>query len=441
MKKLPKYTLLLIINLLISICVLFVFIDSLSVKGCAYYAIFTVVLIAWCIIRVDGHRLTYSTALLCYTAATQFGLVIPYQFFGMRAVDNYSEYTLRFLHSAYLPKAILLGIVALNVFTIGVFLSRQKYVPCFRCRGERDFDFGNHKREWIVGTALLFVVFLFFAFHIITGGMKLFSTYDEFRQSRVYNSSLYSYILILFYTGTIYLASAGSVRKNWKNWMVWVVIVIIFALNGNKGEFLYALLVVLGMNGVKGKKIKGKALLLIALLIFLIIPSITTLRSVGIAGNLSEVKFSAVETFTEMGMQIRTSVYTLEEMARGGIDYLYGKSYLQPVINILTPLMPHTQATAEIRKLFPGYGYNQVIESFVNFHVPGILLFFGLTGYLIGKYEAKADSKRKLAYLGTITCILINATRNYFAFVPGQILIVTLIYFFAIRVKYVSQKQ
>ena len=34
----------------------------------------------------------------------------------------------------------------------------------------------------------------------------------------------------------------------------------------------------------------------------------------------------------------------------------------------------------------------------------------------------------KLAYIGTITCILINATRNYFAFVPGQIVIVSIIY-------------
>lgn len=80
--------------------------------------------------------------------------------------------------------------------------------------------------------------------------------------------------------------------------------------------------------------------------------------------------------------------------------------------------------------MFGGMGFNQVIESYLNFGIPGIVLFFGLMGYGIGYAENRIRTRVGMAYLGTITCVLINATRNYFAFVPGHLLIVTAVFIF-----------
>lgn len=428
------YSLLVAVNFIINI--LLIVVGSLSTEVCVYFSIATVLLTVWSIIKVDERRLTYSTALLLYLIVTQLGLVIPYVLLGSESVSNYSIYILDFLDSKYLPMSILLGALAINAFALGILISRKNRALHLCEQSKIDFVSGEHKQELFVGTALLSVVLLFFIYHILTGGMMLFSTYSMFMQSSAFKSGIYSYIQILFYVGTIYLAAAGNIKNNWKSWTLWVLIVAIFAFNGNKGEFMYSLLAVLGMSGVKGRKISGRMGAVILLLLFIVIPSITTLRQIGIAGNLSGVMFNAVEGFTEMGMQIRTTVVTLEGLANGKISHLYGMSYIQPIINILTPFSEHTVATAELSEMYSGWGYNQAAEGYLNFGVWGVVLYFILVGFMIGRAETNIGHSRKLAYLGTIVCILVNVTRNYFVFVPGQILIVTLIYIFALRIKF-----
>lgn len=432
MSNISLNTALIFLNLIVG-C--FVYLTGLlSAKLSAVYALVTIGLITFTILKRDSHRLTYSSALLLYTVATQFGLVIPYLLIGRSVADNYTDYTLRFMDNLYLVPAIILGVIAITSYEFGVQLSKEKNFNTVLLKSfvEKN-DGGTERRMYLIGIFSLIMVLLFFAYHIFTGGTKLFSTYEMYRESSAYTSSIYSYILIFFYVGTIYLASAGEILQHKIGWLLWLLLVIVFALNGNKGEFLYATLAVLGMKGTEGKKINGKLVVVILLLVFLVIPSITALRGIGVAENLSQVSFNPIEAFTEMGMQIRTSVYGLEDISFGKYDYLYGRSYWQPVFNIITPFLTHTQATAGIRELYPGFGYNQVIESYVNFNILGTLMYFFSTGLFLGKFENKRMNKCQLAYLGTITCILINATRNYFAFVPGQILMVSLIYFLCKR--------
>ena len=207
------------------------------------------------------------------------------------------------------------------------------------------------------------------------------------------------------------------------------MIAFIFALNGNKGEFMYALLAVLGLRGVQGQKVSLNVLFIVGIIVFLVIPSITSLRGEGIVSNISSASFSAFDAFTEMGMQLRTCVYTLENLEKGTFDYIYGRSYWQPIVNILTPFAEHDIATINVRKAFPGYGYSQTIESYLNFGVVGVVGYFSIIGGLLYKYENKyVNNPMKLALLGSITCTLINVTRNYFAFVPGHIIIAFIFY-------------
>lgn len=404
--------------------------DFFSAKLSAVYALITIGLIAFITLKRDSYRLTYSSALLLYTVATQFGLVIPCLLIGRGVVDNYSDYTLRFLDNLYLAPAIILGVIAVTSYELGVQFSRENCSSAVLLKNSvKIIDDNSERRMYLVGIFSLSAVLLFFAYHILTGGTKLFSTYEIYRESSACTSSIYSYILILFYVGTIYLASAGEILLHKIGWFLWLMLVVVFALNGNKGEFLYATLAVLGMKGTEGKKINGKLVVVILLLVFLVIPSITALRGIGVADNLSQISFNPFDAFTEMGMQIRTSIYGIEDVATGKYNYLYGRSYWQPIFNIITPFFSHSQATAVMKEDYWGYGFSQVIESYINFDVFGTMIYFFLVGFFLGRVENKPMSKCQLAYLGTITCILINATRNYFAFVPGQILMVSVIYF------------
>jgi len=431
MSNVSLNTALIVFNLIVG-CISYLT-NLFSAQVSAVYALITIFLIFFVTLQRDSHRLTYSSALLLYTVATQFGLVVPYLLIGRGVADNYSDYTLRFMDNLYLAPAIILGVIAVTSYEFGVQLAKENEINAVRLWPFLKNEGNTEHRMYLVGVFSFVVVLLFFAYHILIGGTKLFSTYEMYRASSAYTSSIYCYILILFYVGTIYLASAGDILKHKIGWLLWLLLVVVFALNGNKGEFLYATLAVLGMKGTEGKKINGKLVVLILLLVFLVIPSITALRGIGVAGNLSQISFNPIEAFTEMGMQIRASVYGLEDVSLGSYDYLYGRSYWQPVFNIVTPFFTHTQATAGIRALYPGFGYNQVIESYVNLNILGTLMYFFFLGFVLGRFECKRMNKCQLAYLGTITCILINATRNYFAFVPGQILMVSMIYFICKR--------
>lgn len=431
MTKVNRTTLLLVIDL---ICVIFafVFFDDVSMAAITVITSITVCLEIVSIININNHRLTLTSSLLLYTMATQFGLFLPYMFFGKDVLMNYSDYTLRFLDSSYLIKAVILGNIAVLTFDIVrritySYYSKNRVMICEESSDNKISDNSSNGEIYCIGIFMLIVVILYFAYNILSGQMSLFGTYEAFMNSSAYNSNLYSYVLIIFYVGTIYLSCSGKIMDRKFGWFLWLLLVVFFAFNGNKGEFLYALLAVLGIKGLEGQKISLKSLVIIALLMFLVIPSISSLRGEGIVNNLSNFKFNLFDAFTEMGMQIRTSVYSLSDLASGRVGYLYGASYWKPVVNIINPFSTGT-ATADIRQMYPGYGYTQVIESYMNFGLFGTLAYFSVIGYLLGKFETTFKDKLQLAYYGTITCIFINASRNYFAFVPGQILIVTFIY-------------
>lgn len=401
----------------------------LGVNEIVAITIFNIVLIGYREYVTDGRRLTFSSALLLYIIATEFGLVLPYKLVGESVVSDYSPWVIRFLHSEQLLKGLVLGNLAIISFEIGKYISRRK--KPLKEKTQQDNRLGDtniQKKLNFVANVSLFTVLFFFCYHILSGGMYLFSTYDVYRTSSAYNSPIYDFILVLFYVGTIYMAAAGSIRKNLLGWGIWLLIVAIFALNGNKGEFLYSLLAVLGMKGVEGSKINRRQIIVIIVIVFLVIPTITSLRNIGVVENLSQLSFKPFDAFVEMGMQMRINVEVLDAYEVNKIEPLYGRSYIQPIVNIFTPFLEHEYATTQIREMFPGMGFTQVIESYLNFGIFGVIFFHFLIGYFVSFKEAIVKSRYELAYVGTITCILINATRNYFAFVIGQILIVTSIY-------------
>ena len=409
-----KMTILLFIEWLL--CMVTYLLGDYTFDKVCILTIITIILVIWVSIKADKGHFTLTSSLLVYTIATQFGLVIPYFFFGRDILSQYHDYTLSFLENGTLPKAVLLGNIAVITFVFMKLYSKNKYRK--KRIIKRNQKVNDESKVYMAGIVMLLIVGFYFMFHIL-----------------LYKSPLYSYILIFFYSGSIYLASSGTIKEHKSGWILWIILVLIFALNGNKGEFMYALLAVMGLKGIQGQKLSFKILMFMSAILFLIIPTITSLRNMGIAGNLSSAQINFFDAFSEMGMQIRTSVYVLDDLDKGVYGYLYGKSYFLPIFNLITPFLNHTTATSLIRSTYKGYGFNQVIESYLNFNIIGTIIYFGIIGYFLTKWENTAKDTLKLAYIGSITCILINATRNYFAFVPGQICVITVIYILVKKVR------
>ncbi|EMF0631152.1 O-antigen polysaccharide polymerase Wzy, partial [Enterococcus faecium] len=324
------------------------------------------------------------------------GLVIPYALFGKNVLSEYSDWTLKFLSSPYLAKSVFLGNIAVIVFTLAKGIAMLK--PQQTKNNYSIYKWTNSvdsKRMYIAGISLLTLVFFYFVFNILTGGTALVGTYEMYMKSSAYNNSIYAYILILFYVGTIYIASAGKIMEHKFGWFIWLIIAVFLAVNGNKGEFMYSLLAVIGMKGIEGKKISFKLFLIIGIILFILIPSITFLRDIGIAGNLGSAKLKFMDSFLEMGMQIRTSVYTLEDLAANRISTLHGASYYRPILNFI-PFLKGPVATLELKNTYLGYGYNQVIESYWNFGIIGPIVFYGILGYILSRIENKVMDREKL---------------------------------------------
>lgn len=403
--------------------------DSISERTAIVIACVTLCLSVFNIIFIYEGKFSLSSAFISYTVLTQFGLFLPYYLYGDSVVDQFQPWTLAFLSSRYLFHSVILGSIAVSSFELFRFFSYKKFKNTYST--DDSLVALKSKGQFYFSIFLLSLMLLFFIYHIATGGMELVSTYEQYMESSAYLSPIYHSMLIVFYVGTLYLACSGPIISNKYGWLLWLFIVLIFALNGNKGEFLYSLLAVFGVKGIQGTKISSRVIFLITFLLFFFIPTISSLRSVGITQNLSSASFNPFGAFVEMGMQIRTTVYSMECLETGEIQQLFGQSYWQPIVNILTPFMKHTIATMKIREMFPGYGYNQVIESYVNFKVFGTVAFYSIIGYYLTKYENLVRKSAKLAYLGSITTVLINASRNYFAFVPGHIIMVTVFYVLA----------
>ena len=162
----------------------------------------TVLLSAYNMLVMYHGRLSLSTVLLMYTILTQFGLLLPFAFFGQGTVENYKDWTLAFLTSNYLGQGILLGNIAVISYDVAriLYISQNKKV-IEKIRDNLHLSDTDSIAE--VSMFLIGIVLAYFALHILFGSMRLFGTYDEYMNSSAYNSPLYQYILITFYAGTL----------------------------------------------------------------------------------------------------------------------------------------------------------------------------------------------------------------------------------------------
>lgn len=391
-----------------------------------------------CVLKQNQKIATFglTSVLLIYTIFTQFGLGTIYYILGPEYLSNYGDYTLRFLFSNQYVQAVILGLIAIMTYTIASSLGtigEESIAKRLRNIQKGNISLEEKYAVWI-GYVLLIIVLFYLLFQIATGKISFSMGYSSFRENIVDASSIYHYILIIYSIGIAYIIAAGNDREIKLGIFLYSCSAIIFFLTGNKGEVLYATLACIGASQYRGFKIKPSLILFIVFILFIFIPFVTEARENGVLGSLHKVGFSLTDAFTEIGMQLRLNVYILEQVAFGSREFIDGFSYFNPLVNIIDRLIPFVDlrltppADFNFNEIFPGYGFNQVAESYANFGLIGVLMFFFIMGFTISKIESRKMSLLTLAYFTSVVSIFINVTRNSFAFVPGQILILTILY-------------
>lgn len=407
---------------------------SLSPKGATIVAVIASTVAVACFwTNRKLSMIGMTSVIMLYTILTQFGLVAIYYFFGETYLQNYTSYTLRFLESEQLSEAILLGTIAIITYAIAANVElTQKRIAMPVSRNVAK-NLSDNKVIVNVGYVFLIIVFLFYCFYLAIGAFTVGGSYSEFRDNVISTSDIYAYILMLYSMGIVFVIAAGDKKQIKIGIILYCLSAFILLMTGNKGEVFYSVLACIGVAKYRDFNVKKKIILLMCAIVFLIIPFVTANREIGISNSINNVSLNFTDAFTEMGMQIRVSVYVLEEMVSGTRELIFGYSYYEPVINIINKIIPFiglrlvTPSDFNFLTKYAGMGFSQVAESYCNFGIVGIIIFFFVIGKIMAKKEKSKLNRYQLSFWGCITSILINATRNRFAFVLGQALIIYIV--------------
>lgn len=434
------------------ICAFLVFFRIITISTVKISALSVLVSICCVISFKTNNRIAtfgLSSVLLLYTLCTQFGMVAVYFLLGRKFVSNYSSWTLAFLKSGNIVRAIAMGIIAVTVYTFSVNFASAKSCP-FNERKPCKRKFGTYENNIVVhvGYLMLLVTLVYLLYFLATGKITLHSTYGDFIKNVSSDNATWNTILILYATGIAYIVSAANKKQMKIGFTLYGITALILFVTGNKGEVLYAVLACVGVYQYRGNKLNLKMILLCAVVLFFIIPVITSSRGEGVLNSVSLSGGDFTSSLTEMGMQIRLSVFVLDEVQNGTRDLIWGYSYYSPFINILDTMLLNIgirlkpPESFNFISHFPGFGFSQIAEAYCNFGIIGVMIFYSVMGAVLSKIESKRVmlSPAQLAYFTSIITILINATRNRFAFVPGQILIMSFFYL-AIYIRMETKKR
>lgn len=156
-----------------------------------------------------------------------------------------------------------------------------------------------------------------------------------------------------------------------------------------------------------------------------------TLEKIGeAAANASPLK-----AFAEMGGSLRPLVETLR-LVPGEVPYRYGRSYLSAALRVVpnAGLSRSQQSSTDPADMppnhwitytvdpwtyanFGGLGFSAVAEPYLNFGLPGILLYFVVLGFYLGRTDVilgRGTSRRTLALAAVVFMPLLLTVRNDF---------------------------
>lgn len=291
--------------------------------------------------------------------------------------------------------------------------------------------------KWVkIGAILINIFTVYFIFQVLVGNLKIFGVYQEFHSSLNY-LEFYSTGIFFYAIGiTLILSNINSIMKNKLYIFIMLIPATLLIITGNRGEIFFPMLAGLGVLITRGLKLNIKIVMSIVFIIFLLIPLVKEIRNLD-SISTSEIEISILDPFVEIGYTLRPLVYTVE-WVENGEELLWGESFLVPFqrgVSNFVPFMDPIEYEGKpysFRDRLPTMGYSIVAESYYNFGFIGLILIPLLITFFLSKVGDNSNKFLNLTFATGVCAILINNIRNAFSFVPGQVIMFSLIIIFVL---------
>jgi oligosaccharide repeat unit polymerase len=379
---------------------------------------------------------------IIYASLGAFGLAWVYYFFGRDEALKYNSIGVinAIFGSSNYGKALILSSLSFLCYELAVEIGRKNFrikrnrVTILSKKVDNYQENSMERTLSILGLVFLSAFLIFILFMMVTGRLSLRMSYQAFME-RVSSNDIYTTLIMLYSVGICYIIACGKGAIRTVGLVIYGLIAVVLLLTGNKGEVLYAVLACVGVVRRQGKKINARMVIGAVVLVFIIIPFITTTRSSGVMNSISGITANFTGFFNEVGGQLRCTTRVLDQFDSGSRQYIWGFSYYNPIINIIDRLVPFMNLrisapdSFDFKQAFASWGFNQVAEGYANFGTVGSCAYFFITGLFLSSREHRSDlTNAEIAYYGSLCSVLINVSRNKFAFFWGQAVILTLIF-------------
>lgn len=304
------------------------------------------------------------------------------------------------------------------------------------------------------GIGLLLASLIFLGMAIASfGNLLSYSRVDFFRLNAGDTRGLGALTMVLPVALIFLVIGARKRASKLFSYSLAILFFLIFLLSGSRSNALFPLLVGIVLWVKVGRKIPLPIALSTLAFVLIAIPAIGLLRSSGESYSKidqediikSAEKAKIGSGFTEMGSTANVLASIIRLVPKKD-PYRYGESYFKAIKDSI-PNIGLTQKGSErmmaiqgssatpaaILDLIPsewityrldparfaageGVGFSAIAEPYINFGLPGVVVFFIFLGFFLGRLESENlfNSPNKLIFMGVIGWPLLTLVRNDF---------------------------
>lgn len=419
-----KDKVILIINFVTVLFSIFTFIGYLNnLIGFRVVTISLCITIAMTVYLLYKKRKGFLLVYLIYLFLTNFGVFVTNIFLVNPLVEYHGDLSWYYINTS--------NLFSIATFAILTFTILSNFISVFsKVNPSIKIDIKSKGNNLFYYTGIFFIIgfTIQFLFYIITGRLAI-NTYGDYVSS-IQELPMYAYGIFFFSIGIAFAFS--NVKKTHIKYLVIILTpqVLLFLMTGNRGEVFYPILSALGVLIVRNYKIKWWMIITIVFTLFFVIPFIKVFRNMD-SSSIEKIDINWFSSLVEIGYTLRPLGY-VTRWIDGGESIVYGKSYLAPIQNIFSYIIPGLQPVNYemvgygFRYRLPGMGFNVIAEAYYNGAIVGVWIVMVLLVLLLWKFT-NFKSFEMLSMATAIVSVLINNIRNAFSFVPVYILIIIVI--------------
>lgn len=372
-----------------------------------------------------------------YNLMCMNGFVIAY-FFEPNLINFRSAKSMSYVYNQYYSEAILIANIVLLtfVFSADMHTTNKKFK-------NSDLLYSNEEGSKFIDAIIVSVLVfcMIYLVYVIFSNNIFLAKYKYVLLINAENNVL-PHTIVLSSLGIAALFSTGTKKGIKIGGIIYAFIMILHFSIGNRGEVLYAGVVIFALYSLRFKNIKTKHIIVLGTIIVILIPMVRIMRSEGDSIYSFNPFSSLLEVLCEEGFQISPFTYIVEYI-HNGHTYKLGMTYFNDFLDFLmrriglsSPFMKIESNVIKEIMPYKGMGFSMIAELYYNFTIMGACFIYSIFSRFLTRvdheiYYNQITSSKRLLY-SMLIVEMINVTRNDASTVPLYLAYSFIIYFFFI---------